>query len=100
VVDEERIGFHPVTEELEVNGAAPPIRHDSVTILFTDFVGFTQASSIMPANRMVSELNEIFGEFDRITEEFGVEKIKTIGDAYMAVAGATSHPRHAQCQAF
>jgi len=42
----------------------------------------------MPANRMVSELNEIFGEFDRITEELGVEKIKTIGDAYMAVAGA------------
>ena len=77
-----------VAEELEVNGAAPPIRHDSVTILFTDFVGFTQASSIMPANRMVAELNEIFGAFDRITEEFGVEKIKTIGDAYMAVAGA------------
>jgi len=77
-----------VAEELQQKGSAPPIRHDSVTVLFTDFVGFTQASSIMPANRMVSELNEIFGEFDRITEQFGVEKIKTIGDAYMAVAGA------------
>lgn len=42
----------------------------------------------MPANRMVSELNEIFGEFDRIIQECGVEKIKTIGDSYMAVAGA------------
>jgi class 3 adenylate cyclase len=62
-----------------------------VTILFTDFVGFTQASSIMPANRMVSELNEIFGEFDRIVQECGVEKIKTIGDSYMAVAGAPKY---------
>jgi class 3 adenylate cyclase len=77
-----------IAKELEIKGSSPPIRHDSVTILFTDFVGFTQASSIMPANRMVAELNEIFGEFDRIVQECGVEKIKTIGDSYMAVAGA------------
>jgi len=80
-----------IAQELEVKGSSPPIRHDSVTILFTDFVGFTQASSIMPANRMVSELNEIFGEFDRIVQECGVEKIKTIGDSYMAVAGAPKY---------
>jgi class 3 adenylate cyclase len=80
-----------IAKELEFKGSSPPIRHDSVTILFTDFVGFTQASSIMPANRMVSELNEIFGEFDRIIQECGVEKIKTIGDSYMAVAGAPTY---------
>jgi class 3 adenylate cyclase len=58
-----------------------------VTILFTDFSGFTQAVSTMPADRMVAELNEIFAAFDDITDEYGVEKIKTIGDAYMAAAG-------------
>ena len=80
-----------IAKELEGKGSSPPIRHDAVTILFTDFVGFTQASSIMPANRMVSELNEIFSEFDRIIQECGVEKIKTIGDSYMAVAGAPTY---------
>ncbi len=77
-----------IAQELEANGTTQPVRHDSVTILFTDFVGFTHAASVMPANRMVAELNDIFGNFDRIMAECGVEKIKTIGDAYMAVAGA------------
>lgn len=79
----------PVTiaEELSASGSARPARHESVTILFTDFSGFTQTVSAMPADRMVGELNEIFAAFDDITDECGVEKIKTIGDAYMAVAG-------------
>jgi class 3 adenylate cyclase len=86
-----------IAHELEATGTTRPVRHDSVTILFTDFVGFTHAASVMPANRMVAELNEIFGNFDRITAECGVEKIKTIGDAYMAVAGApVSCTDHAQ----
>jgi class 3 adenylate cyclase len=58
-----------------------------VTILFTDFSQFTQAVSTMPADRMVAELNEIFEAFDNITDACGVEKIKTIGDSYMAAAG-------------
>ncbi len=76
-----------LAQELSATGAARPARHESVTILFTDFKGFTQAASTMPADRMVAELNEIFAAFDDITDACGVEKIKTIGDAYMAAAG-------------
>ena len=76
-----------VAEELSATGVARSTRHDSTTILFTDFSGFTQVASAMPADRMVSELNEIFCAFDDICDELGVEKIKTIGDAYMAAAG-------------
>jgi class 3 adenylate cyclase len=76
-----------IAEELSRTGVARPARYDSATILFTDFSGFTQVASAMPADRMVAELNEIFGAFDDICDELGVEKIKTIGDAYMAAAG-------------
>lgn len=76
-----------IAEELSSTGSTKPARHESTTILFTDFSGFTQAVSTMPADRMVAELNEIFAAFDDITDECGVEKIKTIGDAYMAAAG-------------
>lgn len=76
-----------LAQELSATGSARPARHDSVTILFTDFSGFTQVASAMPAERMVAELNEIFAAFDDICDELGVEKIKTIGDAYMAAAG-------------
>jgi class 3 adenylate cyclase len=76
-----------LAKELSDTGVARSARHDSTTILFTDFSGFTQVASAMPADRMVAELNEIFGAFDDICDELGVEKIKTIGDAYMAAAG-------------
>jgi class 3 adenylate cyclase len=76
-----------LAKELSATGFARPARYDSATILFTDFSGFTQVASAMPADRMVAELNEIFGAFDDICDECGVEKIKTIGDAYMAAAG-------------
>ena len=76
-----------LAKELSETGSARPARHESVTILFTDFSGFTQTASAMPADRMVAELNDIFAAFDDIRDELGVEKIKTIGDAYMAAAG-------------
>jgi len=76
-----------LAKELSATGVARPARYDSATILFTDFSGFTQVASAMPADRMVAELNDIFGAFDDICDELGVEKIKTIGDAYMAAAG-------------
>ena len=86
-----------IADELSVTGRARPARHESVTILFTDFSDFTQAVSAMPADRMVGELNEIFMAFDGIADECGVEKIKTIGDAYMAAAGLPKAcPDHAQ----
>ncbi len=76
-----------VADELASTGTARPARHESVSILFTDFSGFTNAVSTMPADRMVAELNEVFAAFDDITDACGVEKIKTIGDAYMAASG-------------
>lgn len=76
-----------IAEELSQTGVSRAVRHESVSVLFTDFCDFTQAAATMPADRMVAELNEIFVSFDDIADACGVEKIKTIGDAYMAAAG-------------
>lgn len=76
-----------VAEELKQNGEAKARDFEMVTVLFTDFKGFTEASEILSANELVDELNYFFKGFDRIMEKYGIEKIKTIGDAYMAVGG-------------
>lgn len=76
-----------VAEELKEYGTTKPKRFKHATILFTDFKGFTEAASNMPADRLVTELNEIFQKFDEIIDKYGLEKIKTIGDAYMAAGG-------------
>lgn len=57
------------------------------TVLFADIVDFTKLSEGLSAQELVAMLNEVFSDFDRIVDENGVEKIKTIGDCYMAVAG-------------
>ena len=62
-------------------------RHDDVTVLFSDVVGFTEISSRLPTAELIVELNELFSGFDAICEATGVEKIKTIGDAYLAIGG-------------
>jgi class 3 adenylate cyclase len=62
-------------------------RHDDVTVLFSDFVGFTRISAMLPPAVLVTELDELFRGFDGICEATGVEKIKTVGDAYLAVGG-------------
>lgn len=62
-------------------------RFDSVSVLFLDIVNFTKMSSDMAANKIVGILNKIFCLFDNLTEKHGLEKIKTIGDAYMVVSG-------------
>jgi len=76
-----------IIEELRANGQSEPRRHEEASILFTDFSGFTEAVSTIPAKRLVQELDEIFRGFDDIIVAEGLEKIKTIGDAYMAAAG-------------
>jgi class 3 adenylate cyclase len=58
-----------------------------VTVLFGDLMGFTALSSHMPAGEVVDMLNGLFSRFDQAASELGVEKIKTIGDCYMAVCG-------------
>ncbi|PMB52126.1 adenylate/guanylate cyclase domain-containing protein [Fischerella thermalis CCMEE 5201] len=72
-----------------------------VSVLFADIVGFTEISSSIPPQRLVELLNEIFTIFDKLAEDHQIEKIKTIGDAYMAVAGLPI-PRsdHAQAIAY
>ncbi len=62
--------------------------HPKTTILFADIADFTALSATMAPEALVDLLDEVFTEFDRIVDEKGLEKIKTIGDAYMAVAGA------------
>ncbi|HMQ46966.1 MAG TPA: adenylate/guanylate cyclase domain-containing protein [Saprospiraceae bacterium] len=76
-----------VAEELKQKGEAEARSYDTVSILFTDFKSFTEQSEKMSAVALVSEINHYFKEFDAICEQFGVEKIKTIGDSYMAAGG-------------
>lgn len=74
-------------EELKQYGRAEPKSYESVTVLMTDFVGFTNISELLSPEQLVEELDTLFKSFDAITDQFGLEKIKTIGDAYMAVCG-------------
>ncbi|MEM5275418.1 adenylate/guanylate cyclase domain-containing protein [Cupriavidus taiwanensis] len=86
---------YPIAERLKarpeiVADSIPEIIADSfpeVTVLFADIVAFTRFSTGMSAEHLVAVLNEIFTEFDTIADRRGLEKIKTIGDAYMAAAG-------------
>ncbi len=64
-------------------------RFDEMTVLFADCVGFTQMSSHLSPTELVALLNDVFSLFDRLVDRFELEKIKTIGDAYMVVGGLT-----------
>jgi adenylate cyclase len=77
-----------VVERLKENpGSAIADSHDNAAILFTDISGFVALSRELGPVRIVSLLNDVVSEFDALAESHGVEKIKTIGDAYMAAAG-------------
>ncbi|WP_103667466.1 adenylate/guanylate cyclase domain-containing protein [Pseudanabaena sp. BC1403] len=69
------------------NGKIVADTFEEVTVLFGDIVSFTEFASSVSANELVNMLNEIFSEFDRLVDRYGLEKIKTIGDSYMAVGG-------------
>lgn len=86
-----------VYEEMKHFGMVTPQRFDDASVLLLDFVGFTDMAISRSPGPIVAELNDIFTSFDRIVERFGCERIKTIGDAYMAVAGLPEpNPEHAQ----
>ncbi len=86
-----------VAEELKEKGAASARQYDSVSVLFTDFADFTGTAEKLDPQALVRALHECFTAFDAIIDKHGLEKIKTIGDAYMAVCGLPGeHPRHAQ----
>ncbi|MBK7946051.1 MAG: adenylate/guanylate cyclase domain-containing protein [Flavobacteriales bacterium] len=76
-----------VAQELKIKGHADAKHYDEATILFTDFKGFTAISERLTARELVDELNECFKAFDHIITARGIEKIKTIGDAYMCAGG-------------
>ena len=73
--------------ELKENGKVQAKKFDSVTVLFTDFKGFTEYAKNLSPEELVSSVDYYFSKFDEIMEKYGMEKIKTIGDAYMAVGG-------------
>ncbi|MFK7808413.1 MAG: adenylate/guanylate cyclase domain-containing protein [Saprospiraceae bacterium] len=73
--------------ELKEKGFATPKSYSEATVMFTDFTNFTTIAAQMSPEELIKELNICFQAFDKILEEHGLEKIKTIGDAYMCVAG-------------
>ncbi len=76
-----------VAEELKEKGEAEARLMGEVTVLFTDFKGFTAMSEKVSPKQLVRDIHECFSAFDQIMEKYGIEKIKTIGDAYMAAGG-------------
>jgi adenylate cyclase len=93
-----------VAEELRSKGAVEPMYFEDVTIVFTDFVGFTLSTEKIAADDLVASLHEYFTAFDRIVERYGLEKLKTIGDSYMYAGGlparSASHPVDSVLAAF
>ena len=86
-----------IVHQLKIGNNAIASRSENVTILFADIVDFTDLSTKVSPNQLVSMLNEIFSCFDMLADQFGLEKIKTIGDAYMVVGGLpTPRDDHAE----
>jgi adenylate cyclase len=83
-------------KELKATGQSEAKLISEATVIFTDFKGFTQLSEQLTPQQLVKDLNECFSAFDSICHKHGVEKIKTIGDAYMAAGGLpTPNDTHA-----
>ena len=83
------------TDEELWPGTGEPKVYEAVSVLFTDFVGFAQTVATITPKTLIDELNEIFAKFDKIMNVQGLDKIKTIGDAYMAVGGLNDQRDHA-----
>jgi class 3 adenylate cyclase/ActR/RegA family two-component response regulator len=93
-----------IADELRARGQVEPRYFEDVTILFSDFVGFTHATENLAAEDLVNLLHTYFTAFDRIVGRYGLEKLKTIGDSYMLAGGLPernpSHPVDAVMAAF
>jgi class 3 adenylate cyclase len=89
-----------IADRLKAGEAVIADRAEAVTILFGDLVGSTSLAERLTPNRMVEVLNEIFTPFDDLADDLGLEKIKTIGDAYMVVGGLpVTRPDHVEAVA-
>jgi class 3 adenylate cyclase len=85
-----------VAGELKASGSVKPRLYENVSVLFTDFVDFTAMSGHISPQQLVEELHECFKAFDRIAGRYNIEKIKTVGDAYIAASGMPRpNPEHA-----
>lgn len=85
-----------VAAELRHTGRVVPKRHEAVTVLFADLVGFTELGHTLPPETLVGLIDRYYQAFDKIIGYYGIEKIKTIGDSYMCVGGLPEyHPQHA-----
>ena len=80
-----------IAKRLKDNHSLIADGHSDVTVMFADITNFTQMTEQMAPQQMVALLNKIFSWFDAMTDKYGLEKIKTIGDAYMVVGGLTRH---------
>jgi len=87
-----------IAERLQAGEETIANSYNNVTVMFADLVGFTNLSALRPATEIVSLLNRIFSAFDIFSEQYNLEKIKTIGDAYMIVGGLPE-PRQDHCTA-
>jgi class 3 adenylate cyclase len=76
-----------IAKELKEKGSTKPVLFESVSVLFTDFKGFTVIAEKLPPSELVQELDACFVQFDKITERYNLEKLKTIGDSYMCAGG-------------
>ncbi len=86
-----------VVNDLKVNGKSDPQKFKEVTVCFADIVGFTQISSTLDPKALINELNEIYTAFDEIMIKYDCERIKTMGDAYLAVCGMPQkNEKHAE----
>ncbi len=86
-----------IAQELKDTGQAKAREIANVSILFTDFVGFTELSQNMGPQELVAEIHHCFKAFDAIITKFGIEKVKTIGDSYMAAGGLSGNSPTSAC---
>ena len=76
-----------IARELKERGHCEPVSYENVTVMFTDFKGFTQIAESMSPKELVEHLDECFRHFDSLMDRYNMEKLKTIGDSYMCAAG-------------
>lgn len=79
---------HSIAERLKNNELNIVDKHENISVYFSDIVGFTTFSQTVSPDVLIRMLNTVFSEFDSLAKQYSIEKIKTIGDAYMAVCGA------------
>ena len=89
-----------IADQLKYSNQSPAEHFEEATILFADIVGFTTLATRLSPLELINCLNQVFSHFDRLAEQYNLEKIKTIGDAYMAVGGVPiAKPDHAEAVA-